>query len=206
MVPAGGAKGCFTVSLRRKAGSADDAPDIALRVYAACRGARVLAATLTLAEALDEHRVPFNTSLKIDGKPSPQFWGNTLLLGISSPAINATDTSSVTNRQRPAAPTRPGYISPRMTRICISSSRPSAMGRAGIPRHANQDLHRFRAGTGGPPCWQSNDLTLKLTSMPAVAGAKCVRCPLVGAGGCNAVIYQVRIPRSRSELSGTAST
>ena len=58
-LPPGGAKGCFTVSLRRKAGSVDDAADVALRVYATCRGTRVLAAALTLVEALDEHRVPF---------------------------------------------------------------------------------------------------------------------------------------------------
>ena len=64
----GGAKGCFAVSLRRKAGSADDPPDAVLRLYADCGGNRFLAATLTLAEALDEHRVPFNPSLKIDGQ------------------------------------------------------------------------------------------------------------------------------------------
>ena len=192
----GGAKGCFTVSLRRKAGSADDGPDVALRVYATCRGTRILAATLTLAEALDEHRVPFHPSLKIDGKPSPQFWGNALVLK-DFIACQKRDGYLVGYKS-----TQPG--STNQTRVYLAADDENlcllvatvGYGSGWFPAGLQTKIFVAAARDGRPFLLAVDDLTSQMTCTPAVAGAKCVKCSsIAGAGGCDAVIYQVRIPR-----------
>ena len=194
----GAAKGCFVVSLRRKAGSPDDEPDVALRVYAACRGARVLAATLTLAEALDEHQVPSNPSLKIDGKPSPQFWGNSLVL---------KDLIACRKQQEYLVgykSTRPG--STNLPRVYLAADDENlyllvaTIGYTGgwFPEggtHAK--IFIASAPEARPFVLAVDEMTFKMTCTPPVDGAKCVRCAgcLKDTGGCDSIIYEVAIPR-----------
>jgi hypothetical protein len=192
----GAAKGRFAVSLRRKAGSADDPPDVALRVYAACRGTRLLAATLTLAEALDEHQVPFFSSLKLDGRPSPQIWANALVL-----------TDFIACQQREGylvgyKPTRPG--STNQTRVYLAADDENlhllvatvGYGPGWIPKGTQTKIFIASARDSRPFALTVDDLTFQMTSTPDVEGAKCLECPsTAGAGGCDQVIYQVRIPR-----------
>ena len=199
----GGAKGCFTVSLRRKAGSADDDPDVVLRVYATCRGARFLAATLTLAEALDEHSVPFNPALKIDGQPSAEFWGNALVLK-DFIACQKRDDYLVGYK-----PTRPG--STNQTRVYLAADDENlyllvatiGYGGGWIPQGTQAKILIASAREGRPFVLAVDELTFQMTCTPAVEGAKCVRCrPAPGAktGGCDAVIYQVGIPRKSAGI------
>ena len=109
----GTSKGRFAVSLRRKGGSADDPPDVALRVYAACRGTRLLAATLTLAEAMEEHQVPFFSSWKLDGQSIAAGLGQRAALTDFIACQRQRATWSDTSRRGRAAPTRPAFILPR---------------------------------------------------------------------------------------------
>ena len=192
----GGAKGCFTVSLRRKAGLADDEPDVALRVYATCRGTRLLAAALSLAEALDEHRVPFCPSLKIDGKPAPQFWGNALVLK-DFIACQKRDGYLVGYKS-----TQPG--STNQTRVYLAADDENlcllvatvGYGSGWFPPGLRTKIYVAAARDARPFVLAVDELTSQMTCTPAVAGAKCVKCSSVaGTGGCDAVIYQVRIPR-----------
>jgi hypothetical protein len=195
MVPAGGAKACFSVSLRRKAGSADDEPDVALRVYAACRGTRFLAAALTLAEALDEHRVPFNGSLKIDGKPSPQFWGNALVLK-DFIACQKREGFLVGYKS-----TLPG--STNQTRVYLAADDENlyllvatvGYGSGWFPPGLQTKIYIAPARDRRPCVLAVDDLTCKMTCTPAVEGTKCVPCGVESAGGCDQVIYEVRVPR-----------
>ena len=192
----GRAKGCFVVSLRRKAGSVDDVPDIVLRVYASCRGSRFLAAMLTLAEALDEHRIPFNPSLKIDGQPSPQFWGNALVL---------RDFIACRKREEYLVgykSTRPGGTN--QTRVYLAADDENlyllvaTLGYAWFPAGTQTKIFIASARDRRPFVLAVDELTFRMTCTPAVEGAKCVRCPpapAMKAGGCDVVVYQVGIPR-----------
>jgi hypothetical protein len=203
----GGAKGSFSVSLRRKAGSAGGDPDIALRVYAACGGARFLAATLTLAEALDEHRLPFISPLNLDGHPSPQFWANATVL---------TDFIACGNRAGYLAgykSTRPG--STNQTRVYLAADDEhlnlliATVGYSGSWIPADTQIKIFIAPVrdGHPFVLAVNELTFQMTCTPALEGAKCVRCPpapFMKTGGCDAIIYQVEIPRKAVVIEGNA--
>jgi hypothetical protein len=198
-LPAGaatGAKGAFGVTLRRKAGSVDDEPDIYLRVYASCLGNRLLAAALTLAEALDAHLVPFNSSLKIDGQPSPQFWGSALVLK-DFLAHQKRDEYIVGYKY-----TRPG--STNQTRVYLAADDKNlhllvaTIGYAWFPPGTHLKI-LITSGREVPPrVLAVDELTFKMTCTPALEGAQCVRCqpaPAKKTGSCDLVVYQVGIPR-----------
>jgi hypothetical protein len=203
-LPAGaadGAKGRFDVSLRRKAGSVDDAPDLSLRVYASCRGKRFLAAALTLAEALDEHQVPFNPALKIDGQPPPQFWGNALVLK-DFMASQRHDDYLVGYKYARAGSTN-------QTRVYLAADNDNlyflvaTIGYAWLSPSTQLKVLMARTREEKPVVLAVDELTFQLTCTPAVEGAKCVRCapaPAMNTGGCDAVIYQVGVPRKPARL------
>ncbi len=197
----GVAKGCFVVSLRRKAGSADDAPDVALRLYATCRGTRFLAATLSLAEALDEHRVPFNPSLKLGGQPSPRSWGNALVV-----------KDFIACRKRGAylvgyKSTRPGNTN--QTRVYLAADDKNlyllaaTIGYNWFPPGTRTKIFIASARDSRPCTLEVDESTFQMKCDPAVKGAKCVRCSVGGnTGGCDAMIYQVAIPRKSVGSAG----
>jgi len=196
----GGAKGCFTVALRRKAGTAEDPCDVYLRVYASCQGTRCLAAALTLAEALDEHPVPRSTARNIDAQPDPMSWSNPHVI------TDFTAYRKIKGYFTGYKPVRPRGTS--QTRVYPAADDENVyllIATVGYPPFEGTEMRIYVAPEihARPLVLTVDEITFQLRSSPPVPGAQCVRCPLgpiAVYGKCDAVMYQVVIPRKASGL------
>jgi hypothetical protein len=186
----GGTREYFTVNLNRKPGIPDGQYDLSLRVFTTRFEAPKLNAIITVAEALDQHKIPFRYGLKMDGQLRPQDWGAT-------PALK--DFSSFTKN----AAGEFLFCKPKdQTRVHVAADHDNiyllltCMGRYDRSVKGNEvRIYTASEIDSKPQVFTLDESIGQIIPQEDIPGLRCVRCPDDSEAPGSAAFYQVQLPR-----------
>jgi hypothetical protein len=186
----GGTREYFTVTLKKKAGVPDGQYDLSLRVYTTRYEVPKLNAITTVAEAIDQHKVPRRPGLKLDGQVRAQDWSTApAMTGFSSYLKNHAGEFFFC---RPKDQTRVHAAADRdnlyLLVTCLGSYDRSVKGNE-VRIYAAAQIE------GKPVVMTLDESTGQITSEPAVEGLRCVKCQDDPEAPGSAATYKVLVPR-----------